>query len=335
MRSFHAAIGAGIDGVVCRERDVPEPGPGQLLVRVRACSLNWREILVVRDAYPLPLADDVVLCCDGAGEVVAAGEGVAASAVGRRVMPSVFPHWLDGPFDFARAGQLGGSLDGLLAEYALVDAASAVTVPDHLTFEQAACLPCAALTAWNALTGGAGLRVGESVLTLGSGAVSLFAVQIARAAGARVVSTTGSPDRAERLGELGADVVIDRRAADWPARVVAATGGGADHTVEVAGTLRESLAATAVGGELALVGAVDSSAAATPIDLAALRSRLAAIRPIAVGSRAQFAALARMIATTKLTPLIDRVFAFEDSVEALRHLERHRPLGKVVIAIPG
>jgi NADPH:quinone reductase-like Zn-dependent oxidoreductase len=312
---------------------VPKPRPGQLLIRVRACSLNWREILVVRNAYPLPLADDVVLACDGAGDVVAVGDGVDAGMIGRRVMSTVFPRWLDGPFDFARADQLGGSRDGLLSEYALVDDGSVVEVPEHLSYEQAACLPCAALTAWNALTGGAGLGVGESVLTLGSGVVSLFAIQLSAAAGARVVSTTGSPDRAERLRELGADVVIDRRDADWPAHVREATGGGADHVVEVAGTIEASLQATGVGGELALVGAVDAAAAATPVTFAALRSRMATIRPIAIGSHAQFAALARVIATTGLEPVVHRVFAFEESVDALRHLERERPLGKVVITV--
>jgi NADPH:quinone reductase-like Zn-dependent oxidoreductase len=266
VRSFHAVLGAGIDGIVCREHDVPEPAPGQLVIRVRACSLNWREVLVVNDSYPLPLAQDVILACDGAGDVVAVGDGVDPGMVGRRVMPNVFPRWLDGPFDFARADQLGGSHDGMLTEYAAVDAAAVVEVPDHLSYEQAACLPCAALTAWNALTGGAGLQVGESVLTLGSGAVSVFAIQIARHAGAHIVSTTASEKRASRLEALGADVTVDRRERDWPARVRDATGGGADHVVEVAGTLEASLQATAVGGELAVrlrrVGRADGDVAA-------------------------------------------------------------------------
>jgi NADPH:quinone reductase-like Zn-dependent oxidoreductase len=329
MRSFHAVLGAGIDGIVCREHDIPEPAPGQLVIRVRACSLNWREVLVVNDSY----AQDVILACDGADDVIAVGDGVDPGMVGRRVMPNVFPRWLDGPFDFARAEQLGGSSDGMLTEYAAVDAASVVRVPDHLSYEQAACLPCAALTAWNALTGGAGLQVGESVLTLGSGAVSVFAIQIARQAGAHVVSTTASDERASRLQALGADVTVDRRDGDWPARVREATGGGADHVVEVAGTLEASLQATAVGGELALVGAVDPVAAATPIGFAALRSRMATLRPIAIGSRAQFAALTRMVAATRLEPVIDRVFPFEESGDALRYLERERQLGKVVISL--
>lgn len=333
MRSFHATLGAGVPGVVCQESDVPKPGPGQFLMAVRACSLNWREILVLRGTYPLPLSEGVVLACDGAGEVVDVGAGVDRGWLGRRVMPSVFPRWIDGPFDFARAEQLGGSVDGMLAEYVVVDPASVVSVPEHLSFQEAACLPCAGVTAWNALNGGAEAVAGESVLTLGSGGVSVFAIQIAKAQGARVLVTTGRPERSALLREIGADTVLDRNDEDWPAGVVAATQGGADRTVEVAGTLAESLAATAVGGELALVGAIDEKAAARPLDFAVLRSRLVTIRPVAVGSLVQFEQLVRLVATARLRPVIDRVFDFSEAVAALEYLERERPLGKVVVTV--
>lgn len=146
-RSFHATLGAGIDGVVLREHATLEPGPRQVLVRVRAASLNYRELLVLADDYPLALTPDVVLACDGAGEIAALGEGVDAFSVGDRVSANVFPRWRDGPFAFARAEQLGGSVDGMLTEFALLDADALLAIPDHLSFEQAACLPCAALTA--------------------------------------------------------------------------------------------------------------------------------------------------------------------------------------------
>lgn len=323
MRSFFGVPGRGIDGVACRDRDIPEIRPHESLVRVRACSLNWREILVLRGTYPLPLAPELVIGCDAAGDVVEVGSDVTSVSVGDRVMPSVFPRWLDGPFAFDLADQLGGSRDGVLSEYLVIDAASLVMVPPHLSYEQAACLPCAGVTAWNALTGGCGLRVGDSVLTQGTGAVSLMATQLAVAAGARVVGTSSSAKR-ERLVALGVAAALDYRAPGWPAEVVVATGGGADHVVEIAGTLAASLTATAVGGELAAVGGVDAQAAATPIDFATLRARLVHVRPVAIGSRAQFAELARAVAATRIEPVIER----SRSTKPSRHSATTRRTGR-------
>src|SRR5437588_12138408 len=175
MKSYHANLGAGIDGIVLRTHDRPAPGPHQILVHVRAVSLNFRELSILRGYYPLPIKPDVILASDGAGEVVAVGQNVTRAKVGDRIAAAIFPHWIDGPFGLEYSAQLGGSLDGMLTEYALLPEDAAVPIPDHLSFEEAATLPCAAVTAWNALCGSAPLLPGQTVLTLGSGGVSLFA----------------------------------------------------------------------------------------------------------------------------------------------------------------
>jgi NADPH:quinone reductase-like Zn-dependent oxidoreductase len=333
MRSYHASLGAGIDGLVVREHELPQPGPGQALVRVRASALNNRELMILRGWYPLPIKQDVVPISDGAGEVAAIGPDVERVAVGDRVTASIFPRWHEGRFRLEVADQLGGSLDGMLTEYALLDAEALVPLPDALAFEQAATLPCAAVTAWNALTGGRGLTAGETVLTLGSGGVSLFAVQLAKALGARVISTTSDPAKAARLHALGADETIDYRAVpDWPERVRELTGGaGADLVVEVSGHLEPAIRSAALGGEIAFVGLLDDD------PLPALDPRLlwlsgADVRTLAVGSRAQLAALLQTVSAHRIEPAIDRTFGFDEAPDAFRHYASARPLGKVVIA---
>jgi NADPH:quinone reductase-like Zn-dependent oxidoreductase len=291
--------------------------------------------MILRGWYPLPIKDDVVPVSDGAGEVVEVGETVGRVAVGDRVMGTLFPSWVDGPFTAAVADQLGGSLDGMLTEYALVDAGALVAIPDHLSYEQAATLPCAAVTAFNALTGGRGLNAGETVLTLGSGGVSLFAVQLAKASGARVIATTGTAARAQRLLELGADAVIDRRATpDWPQEVRALTdGAGADHIIEVTGRLTEAVAAAGRNCEIAFVGLLaDSDGGLPPLDPKQLWLSGADIRTLAVGSRMQFEAMNELVEASALTPVVDRIFGFDEAVDAYRHYEAARPFGKVVIA---
>jgi NADPH:quinone reductase-like Zn-dependent oxidoreductase len=334
VKSYHANLGAGIDGLVVREHDVPEPGHGQVLVRVRASSLSYRELMILRGWYPLPIRQDVVPISDGAGEVAALGAGVSRDfAVGDRVSVAIFPRWIDGRFGLDVADQL----DGMLTEYALLDADALVRIPDHLSCEQAATLPCAAVTAWHALTGGRGLQAGETVLTLGSGGVSLFALQFAKAFGARVIATAGSAEKAERLRALGADETINYRATPaWHERVRELTGGlGVDHVVEVTGQLEQSLQATARNGEVAFVGMLsDGAAGLPPLDPRVLWMSGADVRTIAVGTRAHFEALNRAIQAHAIEPVIDRVFAFAEAVEAYRYYETSKPFGKVVIAHP-
>ena len=336
MKSYHANLGAGIDGLVVREHDTPTPGPGQVLVRVRASSLSFRELMILRGWYPLPIKQDVVPISDGAGEVARVGEGVTRVAVGDRVAAAMFPRWIDGRFDFPYADQLGGSLDGMLTEYAVLDQDALVQIPAHLSYEQAATLPCVGVTAWNALTGSRGLVAGETVLTLGSGGVSLFAVQFAKALGARVISTTGSDEKAQRLCALGADETINYVATpDWHERVRELTGGaGVDHVVEVTGRLEQAISSTALEGEIAYVGLLSDDDGLPPIDAKLLWMSGADVRTIAVGSRAQFVAMNRAIEANGIEPVIDRVFGFDEAAEAYRYYENARPFGKVVIAHP-
>jgi NADPH:quinone reductase-like Zn-dependent oxidoreductase len=333
VRSYHANLGGGIGGLSVREHDIPRTGPGQALVRVRAGSLNYRELMILRGWYPLPIKDDVVPISDGAGDVAAIGEGVSRVAVGDRVAAAIFPRWIDGRLTADVADQLGGSLDGMLTEYALLDAGALVRIPDCLSYEQAATLPCAGVTAWHALNGGRGLQAGETVLTLGSGSVSLFAIQFAKAFGARVIATAGSSEKAGRLRALGADEAIDYRATpNWHELVRELTGGGVDHVIEVAGQLEQSVHATAPNGEIAFVGLLSDSGAGLPsLDPRLLWLSGADIRTVAVGTRAHFEAMTRAIEANAIEPVIDRVFRFDEAVDAYRYYESARPFGKVVI----
>lgn len=335
MRSYHLTrSGAGIDGLTIRGHEAPVPGPGQVLVAVRAVSLSYRELMVLRGDYVLPVKPDVVPVSDGAGEVVAVGPGVTAAQVGDRVAGTLFPSWVEGPFAAEHLPQRGGSLDGMLTELAVIDQAGIVPIPGHLSYQEAATLPCAAVTAWNALTGeGSGSMPGQTVVVQGSGGVSLFALQFAKALGARVIATTSSAAKARRLTELGADETIDYRAEpDWPAVVRELTGGrGADRVVDVAGLLEQSLGAVAIAGHIACVGFV--SAASTPMDARTLFASGATVRAVAVGSRSQFLDMNRLIETAGLRPVVDREFPFAQAPEAFRYYASGSALGKVVITI--
>jgi NADPH:quinone reductase-like Zn-dependent oxidoreductase len=334
MRSYHATLGAGIRGLSLRAADVPRPDPGEALVRVRATSLSFRDLMILRGWYPLPVKSDVIPISDGAGEVVEVGEGVTRVAAGDRVMASIFPFWIDGDWAAELTPQLGGSLDGMLTEYAALPAAALVAIPDHLSFEEAACLPCSAVTAWNALTGGKGMRAGDTVLTLGSGSVSLFALQLAKRFGATVIATTSSDQKAAPLRDLGADQVVNYRSTPaWPEKVRELTGGrGIDHVIEVTGLLAPSAKTIAIGGEIAFVGLLERDAGLPPIDPSVLWTSTLTLRAIAAGTRAQFEAMNRAIATNSLTPVINRVFGFDEAVDAYRYYEETGPFGKVVIS---
>ena len=337
MRSWHLeGLGAGLEGLHLREREVPRPGTREVLVRVRACSLNFREIGILQfGRYPLPVAPGAVALCDGAGEVVELGAGTSRWRVGERVVASIFPHWQDGPFGPERAAQLGGSLDGMLADYVVLPEDALVAIPAHLDDEEAATLPCAAVTAWNALAGGLPLVAGDDVLVLGSGGVSLFALQLAKAAGARVIVTTSSADKAHRLRALGADEVIDYRATpDWGehARRLA-DGHGVQHVVEVGGgaTMPQSLKAVAVGGEVAFVGSL--AGAGSAIDATAMFLSGATLRAVAAGSRAQLQRVARVVERHRLRPVVARVFGFDEAREALAWYAGGQAFGKTVIRV--
>ncbi|HEU4533227.1 MAG TPA: NAD(P)-dependent alcohol dehydrogenase, partial [Polyangiaceae bacterium] len=265
MRAYEIQTANGIDGLKLVERPAPSPGPGQVLVRMRAASLNYRDLLAVEGRYPggaLPLP--LVPLSDGAGEVTAVGAGVTGLRPGDRVASSFFQGWVDGPFDSKKgATALGGAIDGVLAEQVVLEAAGAVKFPDYLSFEEAATLPCAAVTTWVGLVEMGGLKAGETVLAQGTGGVSIFALQIAKALGARALLTSSSDEKLARGKELGADGLINyKKEPDWAAKALELTGGrGVDVILEVGGaeTLPQSIKATRVGGHVTLTGLLTGS----------------------------------------------------------------------------
>jgi NADPH:quinone reductase-like Zn-dependent oxidoreductase len=270
---------------------------------------------------------------DGSGEVVAVGPGVSRIKVGDRVAAAMFPRWIDGPIDWEYAPQLGGSLDGMLAEFVVLSEDALVHIPEQLSFEEAATLPCAAVTAWNALTGGRKLQAGDIVLTLGSGAVSLFALQFGRLFGTRVIATTSNDEKGARLKDAGADAVINyRKNPEWHLAVRELTGGrGVDQVVDIGGgTLEQSIQSVALNGQVNFIGRL--SDAASKIDINLLYNSVATLRVIFAGNRAQFTAMNRAITVNRLKPIIDRAFPFDQVVEAFRYYEKERPFGKVVIS---
>jgi NADPH:quinone reductase-like Zn-dependent oxidoreductase len=247
----------------------------------------------------------------------------------------MFPRWVDGPIDWEYAPQLGGSLDGMLSEYVVLSEEAVVLIPDHLSFEEAATLPCAAVTAWNALTGARKLQAGDTVLTLGSGGVSLFALQFAKLFGARVIVTTSSEDKVSRLKAVGADDVINYRTTpDWHIAVRELTKGrGVDQVVDVGGgTLDQSIQSVGLEGQVNFIGRLSDQS--TTINLNILYNAVATLRVVFAGNRAQFIAMNRAIAINHMKPLIDRVFPFDDVAGAFRYYEKARAFGKVVISQP-
>jgi NADPH:quinone reductase-like Zn-dependent oxidoreductase len=332
MKSYHASLGSGLAGLTLREHDVPKPGVREVLVRVRANSLNARELSILRGQYPLPVKPDVVMVSDGAGDVVELGEGVTRAKVGDRVAVTIFPRWFDGPFSWQVASQIGGSLDGMLTEFIAVSEDAVVAIPEHLSYEEAATLPCAAVTAWNALVGAKPLYAGQTVLTLGSGGVSMFALQFAKAFGARVIATTSSAEKADKLRALGADEVINYTTTpDWQIAVRALTGGrGVDQVIEVGGgTLEKSIRSVAIEGQVAFVGRL---AGAATIDINVLFNAIATLRVVAAGHHAHFVAMNAAITANALRPVIDKVFSFDEVAEAFRYFDAGKYFGKIVIS---
>src|SRR5215813_3972221 len=260
------------------------------------------------------------------------GANVNRVKVSDRVAAVMFPRWIDGPIEWEYAPQLGGSLDGMFSEYVVLNEDAVVHIPEHLSFAEAATLPCEAVTAWNALTGGRRLQAGDTILTLGSGSVSLFALQFAKLFGARVIATTSSEEKSKRLKAAGADEVINYQTTpDWHLAVRELTNGrGVDQVVEIGGgTLEQSIQSTALNGQINFIGRL--SDAASKIDINLLYNSVASLRVIFAGNRAQFTAMNRAIAVNRLKPFIDRVFSFEQVVDAFRYYEKAQAFGKVVI----
>ncbi len=337
MKTYRIDRFGAIDGLSLADAPEPKPGRGQILVRVRACSLNYRDLMVVRGQYGGGIAEGLVPLSDGAGEVVAIGEAVSRFAVGDRVAAGFFDRWQGGALTAAlERSARGGAIDGMLAELVAVSEAGAVRVPDHLSFDEAATLPCAALTAWHALVRFGRVVPGEIVLTQGTGGVSMFAIQFARLLGARVFATSSSDEKLARVRALGAEAAINyRQHPEWQDQVRSLSdGAGADLVIEVGGpgTFTRSMRAAAPGGRIAVIGLL-SGPGETIDPLMILRRRLR-LEGVLVGSTEMFEEMNRAIARTGLRPVIDRVFPFADARAAYEHLAGGSHVGKVVISVP-
>lgn len=309
-------------------------GPGQVRVRVRASSLNYRDLINQKNLAGRNVSG-VIPLSDGAGEVLECAPDATRWKPGDRVAAIFFQSWLDGPFDLVyHKSDLGGTIDGMLADEVVLHENGLVAIPDYLSFEEAACLPCAAVTAWNALVTRGNLQPGANVLALGTGGVSVFALQIAAATGARPIVTSSSDDKLARASSLGAIAGVNYRThPDWQNEVWRLTGKrGADHVVEVGGpgTLEKSLQSVAAGGQIALIGVL-TGFGPSPVSLFPAVARNARLDGIYVGSRTHFEAMNRFFAAHQIHPVIDRAFDFEDAPAAYHHLESAQHFGKVVI----
>ena len=332
MRAWQIVGEGGIDALELVEKRSPEPAPGQVKVRVRANSINYRDLNAVRAPARMGLAFPRIPNSDGAGDVTAVGAGVSGIATGDRVAGCFFQNWAAGEVSAAvMASAQGGALDGMLAEEVVLDAHGVVPIPAHLDHAEAATLPCAALTAWHALVERGGLKAGDTVLLLGTGGVSIFALQFCTLMGARAIVTSKSDEKLARARAMGASATINyAETPDWAAAVKDFTGGvGVDHVVEVGGggTLAQSIEAVRIGGHVALIGVLTRGTVdPTPILRKSIR-----LNGIYVGSRDMFLAMNAAIESGGLKPVIDRRFAFADAPDAYRCMEAAGHFGKIVI----
>lgn len=323
----------GLDGLALVDRADPAPGPGHLLLRMRAAALNYRDLHVLSGKYR-GISLPVIPVSDGVGEVIALGSGARRFQIGDRVSPMFITNWVDGRLPADSMQRIGGPLDGVLSEYMVVSEEAAVRAPAHLTDAEAATLPIAGVTAWHALFVHGSVQPGQTVVVQGTGGVSLFALVLARTAGAEVIVTSGSHEKLARARELGAHHTIHYRDEPyWEQRVLELTAGrGADHVIDVAGgeELKRSIAAACVGGTVYIVGYVSDTEAS--ISIPATVQRSVRLQSVAVGSRTSFEALVRAMELHSLRPVVDRVFPFTELRAALAHLQTPGHFGKVVIS---
>ncbi|MFN0075063.1 MAG: zinc-dependent alcohol dehydrogenase family protein [Prosthecobacter sp.] len=336
MKAYQITGTDGLNSLQTVTLPEPKPSPGEVLLRVRAVCLNYRDYMNVMGIKGVSGPIPRIPCSDGAGEVVAVGEGVSAWKAGDRVVCPFMPTWLDGEYSQAHAAQaLGGAVDGMLREFAVIRAESLLPVPAHLSIVEAATLPCAAVTAWDALHTRGALKAEETVLVLGSGGVSVFALQFAKLAGARVLATTSSDDKAQRLLALGADAVHNYKTDPaWDDWALAQTGKrGVDKVIEIGGaeTLNRSLKATRFGGHIALIGVLTGTSA--EIQTVQILRKGIRLDGIYVGSREMFAQMLAEIERVKLQPVIDSTFEFEDARAAFQRMESGQHFGKIVIRV--
>jgi len=337
MKVYELQKGAtSLDGLVEAERPDPRPGPREIVIRVRAASLNYRDqMIVIGNYFGGPVNRNTIPLSDGAGEVAAVGPGVTRFKTGDRVAGTFFQGWISGPM-VERFPALGNPLDGTLAEQIVLNEDGVVAIPPSISFEQAATLPCAAVTAWNALmVSGKAVKPGDTVLCLGTGGVAIAALQFARAAGARIIITSSSDEKIKRACILGAsDGVNYKRFPDWEKEVLRLTGGrGVDHIIENggAGSLNRSFEAAAFGGKVALIGFLAGRGG--DINPAILMMKSGTMVGIGVGSRAMFEDMNRAIEVNKIKPVVDKVFPFDKAADAFRCQAAGDFIGKVVIQI--
>jgi NADPH:quinone reductase-like Zn-dependent oxidoreductase len=327
---------ASIEALSFDQIPCPPPGPGQVLVAIQAVALNFRDLLVVSGKYSPNLPRPLIVASDGAGEVIALGEQVTRFKLGDRVAGAFFQNWVDGDFhsEVGRSA-LGGAIDGVLTSARVFDERGLVHLPPHLSYAEGATLPCAALTAWHALVTTAHVKSGDSVLLLGTGGVSIFGLQFAKLHGARVILTSSSDEKLARALSLGADELINyQKTPEWRKEVLRLTAGkGADIVLEVggAGTLAQSLGSVRAGGQISLVG--NLAGLSDTLNIAPILHRSIRLQGIFVGSVEMFETMNRAIALHRLKPVIDRVFPYHQSREALRHMQDRGHFGKIVISV--
>ena len=334
MRAYEINSDGGVDALTLTERPDPRPGPGEVLLKVRATSVNYRDLSTIEDPVSRNLPYPRIPNSDAAAEVLEVGQNVTRVEPGDRVMTTFFQRWIDGPItEEAMASALGGALDGVLAERVVLHQDGLVATPEHLSDAEAATLPCAALTAWNSLVEQGNVKPGQTVLLLGTGGVSIFALQFATLLGARAIVTSSSDDKLARAIKLGAWETINyRRTPEWEKRVLELTNGrGVDHCVEVggAGTLARSIAATRVAGSIGLIGVLTSG----ELNPTLIMRKSLRLQGIYVGSRRMFEGMNRAIAQHRLRPVIHRSYPFEDARAAFHAMREAQHFGKLVIEV--
>jgi len=334
MRAYEIVSDGGVDALALNERPSPEPGMGEILVAVRASSINYRDLSTIEDPVPRGIAYPLIPNSDGAGEVLAVGDGVTRFKVGDRVAGCFFRNWADGGISAAAmASAMGGAIDGVLAEKVVLSEGGAVHIPEHLSYEEGATLPCAGLTAWNCLIEQGGLKPGKTALFLGTGGVSIIGLQIAKMMGARAIITSSSEAKLERASELGADELINyREIPEWQARVLELTdGNGVDVTIETGGggTLEKTLEATRIGGTISLIGVLTGGT----INPTTVMRKSIRLQGVYVGSRRMFEDMNAALALNRIHPLIDQVFDFEDARAAYHAMRAAGHFGKLVVKI--
>lgn len=319
-----------------RDENIPAPGRHEVLIKVHAVSLNYRDTALLRGEYPADTKEDVIPVSDGTGEIIAVGKDVTRVKQGDRVAVSCFADWIGGPFneDYT-SSSVGFGTDGMLAEYVLLNDSAVVLIPDYISYVEAASLPCAAVTAWTALNKIEPLQPGQTVLIQGTGGVSLFALQLAKIFGARVLAITSSDEKAATLKELGAESVVNYSSCvDWDREILALTNGkGVDRVLDIAGekTIVKSAASTKKRGVIVLIGfASGFGGGLPPIDILA---RSLTVTGSQIGSRMDFEAMLQAMDTHKVRPIIDRVYPFAEYREAYRRLEGGQHVGKVIIQV--